>query len=408
MTFSCVPTDVSLDILPSVQAASWQEGQAFSAPTAQWRVYLNHVCLTTFLPWLQAEYSPTAASAYDASELPALWQLVDGTAIVMGKKRLVLLPTKTLDTSELRVPQEWVDHPEWVADYLLAVQVNPDEQWLNVWGYTTHAELKAHAVYDPNDRTYCVDAYHLIRDMTVLWTVQQLYPDEPTQSAIAPLPTLTDAQAERLFQQLAAATVPPRLAIPFEQWGALLSQPQWRQRLYQLQSQSFTSRDRSTAETSSDRVIESPDISAVNLSQWFQNVFDTTWEAIDTLINPDSPFAFNIRQTQAPTESLIRRVKQVRVRTQTVDQRLLLVLTLGAATDSRVEVQVQLYPVEGDRLPVNLRLAMLSTTRTVVQSVQAREQDDYIQLKRFKCAAGTRFELQIALGDFCFREEFVS
>jgi len=71
-------------------------------------------------------------------------------------------------------------------------------------------------------------------------------------------------------------------------------------------------------------------------------------------------------------------------------------------------VQVQLYPVDGDRLPVTLRLAMLSATRTVVQSVQAREQDEYIQLKRFKCAPRTRFELQIVLSEFCFREEFVS
>ena len=148
MTFSCVPTELSLEISAAVQAEAWQQGQAFSTPTAQWQVYLNHVCLSTFLPWLQREYSSTATSVYDATELPALWQFVDGTAIAMGSKRLVLVPTKSLDTSELRVAQEWVDRPEWAADYLLAVQVNPDEQWLNVWGYTTHAELKAHAVYD--------------------------------------------------------------------------------------------------------------------------------------------------------------------------------------------------------------------------------------------------------------------
>ena len=241
--------------------------------------------------------------------------------------------------------------------------------------------------------------------MTVLWTVQQLYPDEPTQAAITPLPSLTEAQAESVFQQLAAAAVSPRLAIPFEQWGALLSQPAWRQRLCQLQANPLPSNSLQPQALLSE---ELPAVGMVNLSQWFQNAFDATWEAIDTLINPNAPFAFNVRQTQAPTETLVRRVKQVRVRTQAVDQRLLLVLTLAVEPDRRVEVQVQLYPVEDDRLPVSLRLAMLSTTRTVIQSVQAREQDDYIQLKRFKCAAGTRFELQIVLDDFCFREAFVS
>ncbi len=45
------------------------------------------------------------------------------------------------------------------------MQFRPDGDYLPVWGYTTHEELKNNSYYDPDDRTYCIDASDLTRDM---------------------------------------------------------------------------------------------------------------------------------------------------------------------------------------------------------------------------------------------------
>ena len=90
--------------------------------------------------------------------------------------------------------------------------------------------------YDASDRTYCLDGDDLIKDINVLWVARQLCPDEQTRAAIAPIPTLTTAQAENLISRLGSSDiVTPRLAVPFELWGALLEHGGWRQRLYQQQ-----------------------------------------------------------------------------------------------------------------------------------------------------------------------------
>lgn len=51
--------------------------------------------------------------------------------------------------------------PLMLTFYYLAAQVKPDGEWVRIWGYTTHTELKSLAHYDSVDRTYCMDARHL-------------------------------------------------------------------------------------------------------------------------------------------------------------------------------------------------------------------------------------------------------
>ena len=225
-------TQLVLEILPSTQNQAWQH--QLSTPAARYQAYLNQICLTAILPWLQEEYEPQANSWPSAAALPSFWELVNGTAIALGAARLVLVPSETIDTSELRVPQEWVDISSWAADYYLAVQIEPDEGWVRILGYCTHQQLKTKGSYDANDRTYCLDEDEIVSDISVLWVARQLCPDEPTKAAIAPLPALPLAQAENLISRLGNLDVAtPRLAIPFGQWGALIEHGGWRQKLYQ-------------------------------------------------------------------------------------------------------------------------------------------------------------------------------
>lgn len=217
--------------LDATTQALWH--QSCSTPSSRWNAYLNRVCLDAVLPWLREEYAPQTLVYPNSVALPSFWELVNGTAIVMDTTRIVLIPSETIDLS-LRVPQEWVDIPGWAADYYLAAQVNTDQRWVRIWGYTTHQQLQAGGSYDPGDRTYCLEEEDLIQDLNVLWVARQLCPEEPTRGTIKALPALPLAQAENLLQRLGNPAIStPRLAVPFELWGALLEHGGWRQRLYE-------------------------------------------------------------------------------------------------------------------------------------------------------------------------------
>ncbi|WP_414551985.1 DUF1822 family protein [Anabaena sp. CCY 0017] len=207
----------------------------YSTSGAYQRAWLNQICLTTFLAWLQTEITPNARVHPNTTTLPNFWELVNGTAMSFDNSRLVLIPTLAMDVDELRVPQEWVDIPEWVADYYLAVQVNPDEKWVRIVGYTTHHQLKTLGVYDAGDRTYSLESDHLIPDLNVLWVTRQLHPEETRRATVAPLPPLPQTQADNLLARLSNADIKfPRLEVPFPLWGALITHGGWRQRLYEL------------------------------------------------------------------------------------------------------------------------------------------------------------------------------
>jgi hypothetical protein len=207
----------------------------YSTSGAYQRAWSNQICVTTFLAWLREEITPDARVYPNNAALPSIWEFVNGTAINFNNSRLVLIPTLAMDVDELRVPQEWVDIPEWVADYYLAVQLNPDEGWMRVFGYTTHQQLKNVGVYDLGSGTYSLESDHLISDLNVLWVTRQLYPQEVKRATVAPLTPLSQTQADNLLQRLSNADIKfPRLEVPFAMWGSLISHGGWRQRLYEL------------------------------------------------------------------------------------------------------------------------------------------------------------------------------
>lgn len=237
MIFEAISSELAqiwLEFSESERTLAWQQSQSFSGANRRWNAYLNHLCLSAVLPWLQEEYAPKAKVWPFRAALPSFWEAVNGTAVELDRVRLVLVPTDSLDLSKLRVPQEWVDIPAWAGDYYVAAQVNPDEGVVLLWGYATHEQLKARGTYDRSDRTYCLAAGDMICDLNVLWVARQLCPEETTRVAIAPIPVLPSAQAENLLARLGnPATIEPRLAVPFELWGALLEHGGTRQQLYE-------------------------------------------------------------------------------------------------------------------------------------------------------------------------------
>ncbi len=207
----------------------------YSTPGGDRRAWLNQVCLQTFLPWFREEIAPHAELANSMDTLPSFWEVVNGTAITFDSYRLILIPTLALDNDELRVAQEWIDIPEWVADYYVAVQVNPDDGCIEICGYTTHHKLKTQGVYDSGDRTYSLESEDLIQDLNVLWVTHQINSSETLRAEVELLSPISLTQAENLLERLGNPEVKfPRLAVPFPLWGALLARDNWRKKLSQL------------------------------------------------------------------------------------------------------------------------------------------------------------------------------
>jgi Protein of unknown function (DUF1822) len=124
------------------------------------------------------------------------------------------------------------------------------------------------------------------------------------------------------------------------------------------------------------------------------------------LLGTQPDLAFSFRQAGDVSEQSIQRVKEI---TLPNSQSVVLMLTLTPENDGRVSIRTQLYPRGGERyLPHNIRLGLISSSGEVIQSVAARETDNSIQLKRFRCPENTRFRLEMVLDDFNFTQEFAS
>lgn len=386
------PQELLLEILPSLQRSSWQESQIYATPSSRWRAYMNQICLHAFLNWVKAEYVPQASIWYSSPGIHAFWEFVNGTAILLKEKRVVLIPSEAIDDSELEVPQEWVDIPTWAADYYLAVQVTPDGEWVRIWGYITHTELKSLAHYDQVDRTYCIDARHLIKDLNAFWMTYQFCPTEEMKAAIAPLPELSTAEVEYVQQLLSNSSVTFfRLAVPFTTWGMLLENEQWRQWLYQqLQRAQF------------------PQVQ-VNLSRWLEQIYDTSWQALETFFEPNSSnLTFNFRSYSGFNAAAIKRAKLIDLGMEIEAQKVILLVALIPKANQQVSIRVQLHPVcNQPYLPANSKLVLLSDQGEIIQQVQVRVQDIYVQLKLFDGKVGECFSIQVALNNDQITENFM-
>ena len=222
------PTQLVLEFDETITIQAWQQSQTMANAQSRWQSYLNQVALSVLLPWIQGEEDKTAKEGLDSVTQTDLWEVVNGALVKISGAKLLLLPSEAEDLEELRVPQEWVDIPELVADYYLGVQVNIDAGYIRVWSYTTHQELKQKATLDSSDRTYAMADDELIRDINVLWVARELCPEESTQVEVETVAAISSEQAESLITRLGSqGQLIPRLAIPFAAWAALIQNRSW-------------------------------------------------------------------------------------------------------------------------------------------------------------------------------------
>ncbi len=273
-----------LFINPDTQKVAWEKAQKHSNAIARYNAYVNNICLQTFLKWFsdwlieEVTIQPTIWSNEQA--LPTFWEIVNGTAIQLGETRLIIIPTETTDLEELRVPQEWVDIPNWMGDYYLAVEVNlesdENECWIRVHGFATHRQLKYEGIYDQSDRTYSLAVDQLTESLEVMQIICGLN----VRAEVAQLPQMEASAIDKLLQLFGDASIySPRLRtdIPFVEWATLLASEKYRQQLYNRRM---------------GLLVPQP----IDLKAWLQKLTDQTqiamdeiWQTYETLFVPLTP-----------------------------------------------------------------------------------------------------------------------
>jgi hypothetical protein len=447
-----------LKLSPEIIAVAWSETRKFSGEVSRWNAYLNSLCLKCLVPWLEAEREAEIIVPPEA-ELASIWEVVNGTPITVDNNSVVVVPVEAIALEEFRVPQEWVDIPQWVANYYLAVEINADDGWLKVCGYATHEMLKTQGVYDQSDRSYSLDKADLVENLDVMWVAMELCPDE--KLPVASLPALGANRVENLLTKLSQNFGhSPRLEVGFPYWGALLENPVWRQELYRRRSAGVVSR------------------ALTSLSNWYKDAIEPGWQTMEELAaGAASPavFAFRNRLLEkrepeaiarlinliyhssdegrlkvaaqrlvdikleaeqrsevvgalihllgktdneetrwnaaetlwaiAPDNPVsgIRRIKDLGM--QISGHSLSLMVAILPKPEQKFAVLVRLYSLSDACLPPGLKLTVIDEDGEEFLDAKARETDNFIQLK-FTGDSGESFSVKIALANSEITEGF--
>ena len=393
------PMQLWLDISPSIQTISWQHAQAVQASSSRWQIYINQLCLRTVLAWLKLEQDIDARPWPLAEASPASWELVSGSAVTIDDKKIVLIPQDGVGHDEIEISQEWIDIPDWEADYYLAIQINVEEGWIECWGYATHQQVKASSEYDAMERMYSLSSEYLVPDLNALWATLEFCPSAETKAALEPLPELSKAQAEDLVVRLSEASF-PRLSVPFDRWGALLANETWRQQLWERRLTTLSGSNQASRRFSLSQYLQEMQ-SAV--SQGTELVLSAGWQSVETVFGAQSQqmaFSFREEEQLSGKQAKVIQLDQVSVR---------LVMLWQSEPDGRLAIRAQLYPDEGSLyLSPNVAFSLVSEQDEVLQSIRSEVENNYIQLPLFRCPSEYAFGILVQLDDSTVTERFVT
>ncbi|MEA5470426.1 DUF1822 family protein [Spirulina sp. 06S082] len=406
----------------------WLQAQTYSNQSSRWTAYLNLLCLNSFLqyinsdPDLQNESLKICFSDLDKIGKSSLWEFINGTALEIGDRRLILIPQDTVSPDEFSVPWEWVDIPALAGDYYLAVEVNVDHQWLQFWGYTTHQKLKEKADYESRDRTYNLPKKTLIEDIEVLWVARELCLPERTELEMRELPNLSHRkQQDFLIKWSQNSTYSPRLELKEEElttWTALLISDRDRLDLYKRRINSQKN---------------------VHLGAWLKNIFETNWQSledildniVDTSKEPEMKpmYAFRGKETNSWGNSTttipaiidllntninssntfrgVQRAKRIDLDIKLDIPSVALIVTVVPEKNKKAQVHFRISSLNlRDYLPTNLNLEILDEEGQVFDRIVSHQSDNIIQCG-LQCNYGDTFGVKVTLGEISFQEQFI-
>jgi len=136
----------------------------------------------------------------------------------------------------------------------------------------------------------------------------------------------------------------------------------------------------------------------VNLSGWWEKLYDAGWEAVETLWPPQAPqLAFEFRQ-----QHVVERVKPLEL--EWGGDRMALLVGMDRSPDDQMKISVEVHPSGGQTyLPDNLQLMVLEAEEMLMQII-ARSSTN-LQCE-FKGEPGESFSVKVGMGDTIVTERF--
>ncbi len=141
----------------------------------------------------------------------------------------------------------------------------------------------------------------------------------------------------------------------------------------------------------------------VNLSQWLQDIFEDSWQSVESLLDTQKAnYAFRRR-----VANTIRRAKLLKLETQLTEATLCLVVTLTQQKSPNFDISLQVLPVGGEiYLPVGLKLTVLDKLGEVFLEASSGNSDNLIQTRQFGGRSGEEFRVQISSEEDSITEDF--
>ena len=160
-----------------------------------------------------------------------------------------------------------------------------------------------------------------------------------------------------------------------------------------------------------EREIAIKTVPPVHLSEWFNGLFETGWQAVQTVLGREPgklALAFrNIDQQNSITA--LKRAKLLDLGIKLGNQQVALLIIISPTPQDQMEIRAQVHPVmEAAYLPPDLKLSLLSQIGETLQEIPARSADNLIQLPSFHCDRGEQFQIQISLNGVSLTENFVT
>ncbi len=144
-----------------------------------------------------------------------------------------------------------------------------------------------------------------------------------------------------------------------------------------------------------------------NLSMWLENTFEPSWQSLEAILGPGQKIlSLGLRSGSQASAGSVKRAKVINLKLQLLSQAVALLVAIAEQNEQEMGILVQVHPVgEENLLPPNIRLALLLESGEILQSVQSRSLDNFIQLI-FSGQPGESFSILVALDDASVTENF--
>jgi Protein of unknown function (DUF1822) len=142
--------------------------------------------------------------------------------------------------------------------------------------------------------------------------------------------------------------------------------------------------------------LEQPTI--VRLSEWLKGLVDPTWETVNHLLNP--------QQQRLVCRDTVNRGQTIAFTTAEGLTSLALVLDIKS-TDvlEKVDVLIQVYPIEQNELPDGVKLMVSDNEETMMTAI-SKPEDNWIQLN-FTAVLNEEFKVAVKLGELEVVKSFI-